>query len=343
MDISVFISDLLFEHDCVIVPGFGGFICNYRAAEIHPVLHIISPPSKAISFNVNLSSNDGLLISYIAKTGDLSFTAAQSLVSTWVEATKSLLRQKETVVLKRIGRVFSDIEGNLQFVPDESVNYLKASYALKPIAVKPVLRGKEIDFTEKFAHETKKRDIKPSRVWKIAAMIILVAGIAGLIQMMRMGVEVKPLGFNEAGFFSFFTHFTGNHEDSMQPVAIETVKPVVVEQPKTDTVAVEPAKTEPVITAPVKTENETVIAAAAKTNPASQHSYYIIIGAFSSDKNAENAKAELQKKFPNSDVIGEKAGRLIRVGYSVGSNEQTAQQELNTAHLENPASWLMKK
>ena len=147
MDISVFISDLLFEHDCVMVPGFGGFICNYKPAEIHPVLHYVNPPSKSVSFNVNLNANDGLLVNYIAQTGSISYDEALDLVSTWVDSSKNLLNKKETVILKQVGRVFSDIEGNIQFAADDSVNYLKASFALQPISANPVLRGKEVDFT----------------------------------------------------------------------------------------------------------------------------------------------------------------------------------------------------
>ncbi|MDP3003404.1 MAG: hypothetical protein Q8N38_09780, partial [Bacteroidales bacterium] len=34
VDITAFIRELLFGHDCVIVPGFGGFIGNYTPAHI---------------------------------------------------------------------------------------------------------------------------------------------------------------------------------------------------------------------------------------------------------------------------------------------------------------------
>ena len=332
MDISVFISDLLFEHDCVIVPGFGGFICNYRPAEIHPVLHYINPPSKSVSFNVNLSSNDGLLINYIAKTGNLSFYDAQELVSNWVDASKSLLKRNETLILKRVGRIFSDIEGNVQFAPDDSVNYLKSSFALKPITVQPVLRGKEVDFTEKFTQETKKNTIPQRSVWKIAAVIVLIMGIGALIQMMRMGIEVRPLSLNEASVFSFFTHFTGHHEDSMTPLPVELEKPAPLETPKTETPEV----------APVNIENKPVVKPAT-VQTENTHGYYIIIGAFSESKNAENAKAQLQSRFPNATIFSDKSGRLTRVGYSAGNDSRTAQEQLRNVQTDNPGYWLLKK
>ena len=61
MDVRVTISRLLEEHDCVILPGYGGFIGNYAPARIDPVSHSFVPPSKKILFNINLKQNDGLL------------------------------------------------------------------------------------------------------------------------------------------------------------------------------------------------------------------------------------------------------------------------------------------
>ena len=329
MDISVFISDLLFEHDCVMVPGFGGFICNYLPAEIHPVLHYVNPPAKSVSFNVNLNSNDGLLINYIANKGGLSFDKAQDLVSNWVDSSKSLLRKNETVIVKQIGRVFSDIEGNIQFAPDNSVNYLKTSFALKPITAQPVLRGKEVDFTEKFVQETKKHKTERSYL-KMAAVIVLLLGIGSLIQMMRMGVEIKPLGLNEASLFSVLAHFTTHHEDALKPLPVN-VQPAV----KTGSVTQQPVGISQSVPAAL---NNT-----ASREPFAGHGYYIIIGAFSQDKNAELAKSDLHSKLPGVALFYEKSGGLTRVGYSAGSDEKSAAENLLSAKSENPDCWLLKK
>ena len=326
MDISVFISDLLYQHDCVIVPGFGGFICNYRPAEIHPVLHVVNPPSKAVSFNRNLRTNDGLLVNYIAKTGDISFQRSQELINNWVESSKSLLKKNETLNLKGIGRVFSDIEGNIQFTPDDSVNYLRTSFALKPLSARPVLRGKEVDFTEKFTYETKKHIQGRSNTWKIAAAIILMVGIGAMVQMMRMGVEVKLLGLNEASVFSFFTHFNQGNEDTMQPIAVETEKPSAP-------VAVEPAKAEMPIA-------KKAMSISVQTEASG---YYIITGAFSESRNAEKAKRELQSKLPNAIILCDKSHGLTRIGYSVGTNASTAEEQLKAAQVRNADYWLLKK
>src|SRR5579863_10168641 len=150
MDISSYIGELLYEHDCVIIPGFGGFICSYRPSVIHEDTGIIRPPSKEISFNKNLVSNDGLLINYISTRTNLPFQEAAGMVSTWVSSADGLLRGKETLVVNNIGIFFNDKEGNLQFSPSETVNYLKASFGLKNVVAYPVVRDNEKDISRDF-------------------------------------------------------------------------------------------------------------------------------------------------------------------------------------------------
>ena len=64
--VSYYISELLFLHDCVIIPDFGGFIGKKRSAILNTTTGTLNPPSKQIVFNKNLNANDGLLISYIS-------------------------------------------------------------------------------------------------------------------------------------------------------------------------------------------------------------------------------------------------------------------------------------
>jgi hypothetical protein len=62
MQLNKQIIDLLFEHDCVIIPGFGGFVAQYSSASFEEISQSFVPPSKSILFNKNLINNDGLLL-----------------------------------------------------------------------------------------------------------------------------------------------------------------------------------------------------------------------------------------------------------------------------------------
>ena len=54
--ISTYISELLFLHDCVIIPQFGGFVEIINQAVLNETTGIITPPSKEILFNLNLKT-----------------------------------------------------------------------------------------------------------------------------------------------------------------------------------------------------------------------------------------------------------------------------------------------
>jgi len=55
------IFELLFQHDCVILSDFGGFVANYVSAKVDNSTQRIFPPAKTVIFNKYLSNNDGLL------------------------------------------------------------------------------------------------------------------------------------------------------------------------------------------------------------------------------------------------------------------------------------------
>ncbi|HRG89177.1 MAG TPA: hypothetical protein PLW44_09175 [Chitinophagales bacterium] len=323
MEISTYIGELLFEHDCVVIPNFGGFICNYRSADIHPVQNTISPPSKAISFNRNLQSNDGLLITYLAQRRGISFEAATNEVNGWVAASQSMLKGGNPLVLPKIGKLTTNIEGNIQFQPFNEVNYLKSSFGLRTIIAYPVTRiARQIDFTEKFITEIKQGNVQPKRrVWSIAASVLLVVSFMALAELMWMGVEVKQLHLNEAGVFGFMGRMFNHAEPEIAPLPV-TIETAVETAPVT-----EPAAEATTITTPA--DNSTT--------------YYIIIGAFKEDKNIEAARLQLQQRFPDSVILVEKTNRLTRLGYSVGHDEASALQQLDEARHSEPAYWLMKK
>ena len=52
MNVEKHIGELLYDHNCVIVPDLGGFVANYAPAKIHPTQHTFTPPTKNIVFNI---------------------------------------------------------------------------------------------------------------------------------------------------------------------------------------------------------------------------------------------------------------------------------------------------
>jgi hypothetical protein len=113
--IDLYISDLLYSYDCVIVPEFGGFVANYAPAQIQAVQHKFTPPSKKISFNKNLNNNDGLLTNHIAERRSISYDEANTIIRSFVSKSLAGLNQGDKIQIEKVGVLYLDPEQNIQF------------------------------------------------------------------------------------------------------------------------------------------------------------------------------------------------------------------------------------
>lgn len=139
MDLSAHIHYLLYKHDCVTVPGFGSFLVEQKAAYYDANAQLYYPPSKVVSFNEQLQSNDGTLASHLATSFGISYERAvmdmhQETIA-WKEAV-----QKDTLRLPTLGTLALNTEGKLVFTPESGLNFLAASYALPEVPAQPISR-----------------------------------------------------------------------------------------------------------------------------------------------------------------------------------------------------------
>lgn len=333
MDLAVYIYDLLLEHDCVIVPGFGGFIANYKSAEIDHVLHCISPPSKNIAFNKNLNANDGLLLHYISNREICSYSEATEKVSEWVAKTQQLLLKNEEINLSKIGKLSNDIERNLQFVPDSKVNFLKSSFGLRTLNVAPILRGKSaatIEVQAKHRPSYELLNTANSRRRSMATVIILFLLLFGIVGLMNSPIHPKSLNLNSASVLNCLETIFRKEE--------VTVKPVIkVEVPTIATVTEEMAQ--PISTSQDKENVQSKV----ETASVSSAGYYIIVGAFAEQQNISRAEDSILEHIPNAVIFKEQYNGLTRVGYKAGSTFRESLSQLNTAQNRDSDCWLLTK
>lgn len=132
------IHKLLFEHDCVIIPDFGGLITHYASARLHPVRHTLAPPAKRLAFNEKLKLNDGLLISTLAYDRKLTTEAAQSEVAAFVRQLQDALHTNRRHELKGIGLFRYNAAQKLEFDYLPSENFLNDSFGLPELIARPI-------------------------------------------------------------------------------------------------------------------------------------------------------------------------------------------------------------
>lgn len=178
------IHKLLFQHDCVIIPDFGGLITHYAPARVHPVKHTLSPPSKRIAFNEKLKLNDGLLISTLAFDHKLSAEAAQNEVMAFVRQLQESLHTNQQHELKGIGIFRYNAAQKLEFDYLAADNFLDQSFGL------PELLSRPIESTEGFRTLIKEKKVeKPVPVTNLTwrrklrkvydtAAVVVIAGLS---------------------------------------------------------------------------------------------------------------------------------------------------------------------
>ena len=114
------IEFLLRDNDCVILPGFGGFIAHDVPAYYVSEEGLYYPPSRNISFNAAITMNDGLLAQSYMRSYQIDYARANYMIDIAVEQLTDTLDEEGCVTLPRIGKITQDVHQSLQFIPDAS-------------------------------------------------------------------------------------------------------------------------------------------------------------------------------------------------------------------------------
>lgn len=133
------IETLLLEHDCVIIPGFGGFISNYEEAQYHTDNgSIFMPPHRSIGFNQQLQINDGLLVQSYMSAYDASYPAAHLQMEKEIEQMASQLELDGEYDFGAVGKLTKGLGEIISF--DKSASNIEAPslFGLDSLSVMPV-------------------------------------------------------------------------------------------------------------------------------------------------------------------------------------------------------------
>ena len=138
-NLSHYISELLYRYDCVIIPGFGGFVAQIKNAEIDRLAHAVHPPKKALSFNALLIKNDGVLVNFIAEENDTTYKEAKLWIAKEVGNWTKLMKF-EALHLPKIGVLKLGSENQMIFEPEDSTNFLTSSFGLSSVHAKEMTK-----------------------------------------------------------------------------------------------------------------------------------------------------------------------------------------------------------
>ncbi|ALW86206.1 hypothetical protein AUC43_14570 [Hymenobacter sedentarius] len=138
MHLADHIRPLLRNHDCVIIPDFGGLVADVSPARAQPGRQALSPPTKLVAFNQALTRNDGLLVDALSQHLGLSIAQAREAVRTAVAGLQQELEETNRTELPGIGIFRRAVGRGLAFEYTGTDNLLASAFGLPELAARPV-------------------------------------------------------------------------------------------------------------------------------------------------------------------------------------------------------------
>ncbi|WP_276496088.1 SPOR domain-containing protein [Pontibacter litorisediminis] len=345
------IKSLLYDHDCVIIPDFGGLIARYVPARINPVKHTLSPPSKKIAFNEKLILNDGLLISTIAHHNQIPKAEAQQRVAEFVHRAKSNLQQANKYELSDIGVFRYNAERRLVFEHTEADNMLEESFGLPELSARPVkveepavLRTLIKERQQELVEERQPLRRRIKRAYNVAAGLALAGLSVSALYFLSLQDGYNLSSLNPMAVFASSGHTT-TVVDEQEPL-VEEGTPSLQESPVAPEAYTSEATEAESLTsgsdadafAPEEVaEAEVPVAAEAEETAPAHIIYtrdgrsYIISGGYARLENAEQYRATLLKEGHEEVhiLLPQPGSRLFRVSLAGFNSGEEAQEALN--------------
>ena len=374
ISLSRHIELLLLEHDCVIVPGLGGFIANYAEAQYdNDGDSQFLPPYRTIRFNQQLQMNDGLLVQSYMAAYDASYPAAYLQMEKDIEKVIYELDTKGEVAFEKIGVLKKEINQSVAFTPSETCVLTPSLYGLYSYEIKSlnsVIKEKEVkealnaasamavstdrDSKAENGDNNKNSDgiIRLHRRWidvgiSVAAAVVLLFGVS--YQALK-----NTASSTDTVVAAFYT--TNDVEvvcPASERIAIKENKTVKPEGDKKETdtpVMVKPAEkpvenvVENVMKETAKKPVEKAVEPTPKAPEKQEQKFSIVLASFVNKTNADTFIENLSKQgFKNARYV--KNGNVSRILYSNYKDKEEAQQalqELRQKCREFADAWILE-
>lgn len=354
--ITQLISELLYKHDCVIVPNFGGFVARQEVAHFGKGNSLLHPPTKQLLFNKNLIHQDGLLVSALMESKGVSYVEASQQVNDYKDYIQSLLKAKKRFELDNIGLLYIDGENTLRFEPKVDVNFLIESFGFEPVVAKelsiePVKPIFEKQFEDRrVVIDTPPVFVRKKSYAKIAALAIAVPATFAFLLFAAYSKPMQPL--LQSSFNPFYTPAkTYNPANSKYNKAfmIEEVKKTTLIEDANGYATFQLGEGAPVLVASsvITKEITETKANSKKSLPVNQKqfdgNYQVVMGCFGSESNAERMVADLQKNNIKAGISGLNAKGLHVVSCGGFNSAEEAHQLLAVIKPNFPKAWVMSR
>lgn len=327
------IEYLLTENDCVIVPGFGGFVIQSVAAKFTE--KEVLPPAREICFNAGLLHDDGLLLASIAQVAGISYGEARRIVQNDLELFATELSGQRQVEFGKVGTFSLDEAQNLVFESKSSSENDIHAFGLSPVkmALLSDLTKREEPVAAVAVNAGQDGDTIQIRFSKRKAL----RGVASVAAVWLLWVFSTPV--SDRSHQTSCAGFIGR-PDLMKTI-IDT--PAVAAK---DTVAKpQVAITKSIAAMPEENITEETVVAKNDAATTSEERYFIVLGSFQSETSA-NRHLDQLTALGIRNVKVQKLGTLMRTTLRGFADKTEAEKYLSSIHYDRDEyheAWLYCK
>ena len=332
------IEFLLLEHDCVIIPNFGGFVINVEDFKFDEKEAIIFPRKKSIAFNERLKADDGILAMHIAKQNDISQKKAFESVAVFGKEMKDGLRKNQPVAFGNLGTFSLTEESKIIFEPNQTFNYDLDQFGLYAVSTgtrkKPVLIEAPIEKSlENLPMQTTEEVEEVQEPQKITSKFYAYILLAFIVGGMGAYILTEP---NSKFVSSSFSPLTIRIKKEQKQEKIGPNKIASSQTKESDVVIVEERKLD---------KNASKSAINSKGIEVSDH-IFLVAASLKTLEKAELGQSELIKKGFQNAVILPKSENDTYYRISLGSAKNMDLAYIEAANLKKEKKidiWVFKK
>ncbi|WP_321480207.1 SPOR domain-containing protein [uncultured Bacteroides sp.] len=357
IELAQHIEALLLENDCVIVPGFGGFVAHYSPATWVAEECLYLPPTRNIGFNPQIKMNDGLLVQSYMASHDTNFSDASKIIDKTVRNLLSLLHEEGKVELTNIGELHFTIHGTYEFIPYDNKITTPYLYGLDAVSIKPLTNKREHSAIKTSPYITLSKEKKTYNISINRTFLrstVAVAAVVIMFFMMSTPVENTYVGKENYAQLLPTDLFRTIKKESVATTPVKTAKDNSSKSIRTNkTKAINQTKVKPIIVKEVvvpqkknsteildkletatkigKTTHSIELTKETPKNIAAQKkdgSYHIIVASSIGSKDAEKYAQKLRAQgYPEAKVLT--GTGIIRVSLMSLSDRSEAGKQLS--------------
>lgn len=319
------IEILLLENDCVVIPGFGGFIAHNMPAVWNKEENLFIPPTRVIGFNPQLKMNDGVLVQAYMKEYGTNYVSAYKRLEREISELTETLHEEGKVELPFIGEVHYSANNIYAFSPYENKLASPSYYGLSSFEMQELTslleEEKEVAVIEKKEYTFRFLTPVMRNAVAIAAAIMIFFFLSTPIE----NTYVEENNYAHILPTELFDKIKG---ESLITTAISN--PYIDSKPDITTIEVtinDQSTVKPVAVKEVKVPQPEIEVVESETPIIEELNYHLIVASVSSEAEGNNMVEKLLEKGYSKASLISGDGR-IRVSIASYATREEATNEL---------------